>query len=95
MSDVTIHLAGFGRAQYGTGPYGASGLPSLVGAVGPNGSWGINAFGEGAWGKSEIQVVTGAGVSVSVTGVEATGHTTGGWGVGAFGRGGGASLTFK
>ena len=70
MSDVTIHIAGFGRAGYGTGPYGASPIPYLRGAVG------------------SVSVTLGAGVSVSVTGVEATGHTTGGWGVGAFGRGG-------
>ena len=44
MSDVTIHLAGFGRAQYGTGPYGASGLPYLTGKVGANSGWGLNVL---------------------------------------------------
>ena len=70
MSDVTIHLAGFGRATYGTAPYGTSGLPYLIGAVGPNSGWGLNAFGRGGWGTKEyIEVVTGTGVHIDVTGV--------------------------
>ena len=57
--------------------------------------FGRAGYGSGQYGASSLPYLTGAvgtasvtvggGVNVSVTGVEATGHTTGGWGVGCGG----------